>query len=78
MENRVQDWYAGRSILITGATGFMGKVLLEKILRSLPGVANVYIIIREKRGVQPQERLKNILQLPVSITIQLPFRCSFI
>lgn len=32
-DNRVVQMLRGRHILITGATGFMGKVLLEKLLR---------------------------------------------
>ncbi|CAF87360.1 unnamed protein product, partial [Tetraodon nigroviridis] len=27
----VAQFYAGKSVLITGATGFMGKVLVEKL-----------------------------------------------
>ena len=30
----VKSFYRGQNILVTGATGFVGKVLLEKILRS--------------------------------------------
>eukprot|EP01132_Coremiostelium_polycephalum_P000607 gene607-755_t len=40
------NFYTGLNILITGATGFVGKVLLEKVLRDLPTVGKVYIIIR--------------------------------
>lgn len=61
----ITDWYRGRSLLVTGGTGFMGKILLEKVIRVLP-IEKLYVIIREKRGVQPQDRIKNILKLPVS------------
>ena len=30
----IQQFYQGKTVFITGATGFMGKVLLEKLLRS--------------------------------------------
>jgi thioester reductase-like protein len=34
----IVDLYRGKTILITGTTGFLGKVLLEKFLFSLPEV----------------------------------------
>ena len=37
----VRSFYENRSVLITGATGFIGKALVEKILRSLPMVKKV-------------------------------------
>jgi FlaA1/EpsC-like NDP-sugar epimerase len=46
----VAKFYAGKSILITGATGFMGKVLVEKILRDCGEVKCIYILVRMKRG----------------------------
>ena len=32
----IVDQYRGKTLLITGTTGFLGKVLLEKFLFSLP------------------------------------------
>ncbi|CAB3363817.1 Hypothetical predicted protein [Cloeon dipterum] len=61
----VQQFYHEKSVLITGASGFMGKVLLEKLLRSCPGVGNVYILLRPKRGEQPLQRLEKLMKDPV-------------
>ncbi|KAF9087022.1 cyclin-dependent kinase inhibitor far1 [Mortierella sp. AM989] len=33
-------------VFLTGATGFVGKVLVEKILRSLPQVKKIYLLLR--------------------------------
>ena len=36
----------GKNVLITGCTGFLGKVLLEKIIRSIPDIASVNVLVR--------------------------------
>ncbi|XP_043260053.1 putative fatty acyl-CoA reductase CG5065 [Colletes gigas] len=58
----VAEWYRGRNIFITGGTGFMGKVLIYKLMLSCPDLGNVFVLIRKKRGVEPQARLQRILQ----------------
>lgn len=62
----VSDFYNGKTVFITGGTGFMGKVLLEKLLRSCPGVARIYLLIRPKKGQHARERLQQLLCSPVS------------
>lgn len=46
----IAQFYGGKSILITGATGFMGKVMVEKLLRDCGQVKCIYILVRMKRG----------------------------
>ncbi|XP_077520155.1 fatty acyl-CoA reductase 1-like [Amblyomma americanum] len=41
------------------------QVLLEKLLRSCPGLNRVYLLIRTKRGEEPQARLATILSSQV-------------
>ncbi len=38
----------GKQVLITGVTGFLGKVLLEKLLRAVPGIGGITLLIRGK------------------------------
>ena len=45
-------------MLITGCTGFLGKVLLEKLLYSLSSVDEIYVLIRGKEGSTIFERFK--------------------
>ena len=42
----IRHYYKDKSILITGTTGFVGKVVLEKILRTFEDVKMIYISIR--------------------------------
>jgi len=65
----VPEFYAGRSIFITGATGFLGKILVEKLLRSCPDLKCLYLLIRHKKGKDSQERLEDVLESQVNILI---------
>ena len=49
----------GHHVLLTGATGFLGKVVLEQLLRrrAALGIDKVTVVVRAKRGVLPRERL---------------------
>ena len=61
----VSDFYTNRSILITGGTGFMGKVLIEKLLRACPKLNQIYVLIRSKKGKSASERMSEILEGPL-------------
>jgi alcohol-forming fatty acyl-CoA reductase len=34
----IPEFYCGKTLLVTGCTGFVGKVVLEKLMRSCPGI----------------------------------------
>ncbi|KAL8601936.1 hypothetical protein ACOMHN_008428 [Nucella lapillus] len=57
----IPEFFHGKNVFITGVTGFMGKVLLEKLLRSCPDIGLCYVLVRPKKGVQPEERIRQIL-----------------
>ena len=61
----VVKFFEGQNIFVTGGSGFLGKVLLEKLLRSCPDVGNIFMLVRPKKGKDPIERVKNITSLPV-------------
>ncbi|CAH0553117.1 unnamed protein product [Brassicogethes aeneus] len=60
----IQKFYEGKVIFLTGATGFIGKLLLEKCLRSL-NLKKIYILVRVKKGKDQNTRLKKLLESPI-------------
>lgn len=64
--NLTQQFYAGKTIFITGGSGFMGKVMVEKLLYSCSDVKEIIMLMRPKRGMPVTERLNNFFKLPVS------------
>lgn len=63
---RIQEFYKGKTIFITGASGFMGKVLLEKLLYSCSDLKQIIILVRPKRGKSAAQRVQDFSTLPVS------------
>lgn len=61
----IQSFYKDKIIFITGASGFMGKVLLEKLLYDCSDVDKIYILIRPKKGLSIELRMDNMWKLPV-------------
>lgn len=62
----IKEFFRGKRILITGGTGFLGKVVLEKLLRSVPHLEHIYLIIRVKKGKEINDRLNDIFEDRVS------------
>ena len=56
---KVKEFYRGKNILITGCTGFLAKVILEKLFRTIPDVGMIYVMVRPKRKVLPMSRIEN-------------------
>lgn len=46
----------GKTVFITGCSGFLGKVLLEKIIRSTPDVAKIIVLIRNSERFESGEQ----------------------
>jgi len=64
-KDNIPEYFSGKTVAITGATGFIGHSLVEKLLRSCAGVTKIYMFIRRKKNLTPQERLENLIMLPV-------------
>ena len=61
----IPEIFSGKHVAITGATGFIGQLIAEKLLRSCPGVEQIYLLIRSKDGDSCHKRLKKITELKV-------------
>ena len=61
----ISQFYAEKCIFITGVTGFVGKLLLHKLLDSCPMLERIYVLIRPKRDDLPQVRLDKLFDQPL-------------
>ncbi|PHU06733.1 hypothetical protein BC332_23222 [Capsicum chinense] len=51
------EFFEDKNILVTGATGFLAKVLIEKMLRTTPKINKIYLLIRSKDKEAAFDRL---------------------
>ncbi|CRK93122.1 CLUMA_CG006592, isoform A [Clunio marinus] len=63
--NSVQQFYKDKVVFITGGSGFMGKVLLEKLLYSCSSLKNIIILMRSKQEKSEMQRFREFKQLPM-------------
>eukprot|EP00026_Physarum_polycephalum_P000213 Phypoly_transcript_00213.p1 GENE.Phypoly_transcript_00213~~Phypoly_transcript_00213.p1 ORF type:complete len:1213 (+),score=186.63 Phypoly_transcript_00213:2250-5888(+) len=74
----VKQFYEGKSVLITGATGFIGKVVLEKLLRDVPNIGTIYIIVRRSDSTPKQRFEDEVVASRVFDTLRDKLRDDFI
>ncbi|MHB1064389.1 MAG: HAD-IB family hydrolase [Georgenia sp.] len=55
---------AGAHVLLTGATGFVGQAVLEKLLSAYPGT-RVTVLVRPRGELTAQRRVEKLLRKPV-------------
>lgn len=67
VEGLLPEYYRGRSVFITGASGLMGKVLIERLLYYCSDIAKIYIMVRPKRGKSVETRIDEMMKLPVRL-----------
>ncbi|XP_030380941.1 putative fatty acyl-CoA reductase CG5065 [Scaptodrosophila lebanonensis] len=53
--------YKDHEIFVTGGTGFLGKALIEKLLRSCHTLGKIYVLLRPKKGQTVEQRLDALL-----------------
>lgn len=60
----IMDYLKDKTIFITGGLGFVGKLLIEKLLRC--DVKKIYLLARPKKGKTLDERFEKLKDEPVS------------
>jgi long-chain acyl-CoA synthetase len=58
----VRDALRGKSILLIGATGFIGKVWLNNLLSDLPEIGRIYLLVRRNRTTTSLERFQRVVE----------------
>lgn len=66
-KSQIQNFYAGKHILLTGCTGYLGTLILEKILRTCTEISKLYILVREKTNMTIEDRMKKLFENEVSL-----------
>lgn len=69
MMGGIKEFFKDKSIFITGGTGLVGQVLIEKLLRSCE-VHKIYVLLRAKNGNTWRERLNKMLKDEVTTIMQ--------
>ena len=76
--SEIIEFYKNKSIFITGATGFVGKALLEKLLRSCHHLNKIYLLVRGKNGKTPMQRAEELTDCKVNrLFLHIFFICYF-
>ncbi|HJL02037.1 MAG TPA: SDR family oxidoreductase [Polyangiaceae bacterium LLY-WYZ-15_(1-7)] len=61
-EGSVREAFAGKHLVVTGVTGFLGKVWLGMVLDFLPEVGRLTVIARGKKGEDAAARFQRIVE----------------
>lgn len=63
--SEITPFLKGQTILLTGASGFLGKVMLHKILAEAGQDSKVYALIRANKEGSAEKRLEQIYNTPI-------------
>jgi thioester reductase-like protein len=75
MTEEIQKFFKDKTLFITGGAGFMGKVLLEKLLYSCSDLKEILVLVRPKKGKSAEQRVHEFADDMVS-TVQEVFRLN--
>ncbi|KAF5287179.1 hypothetical protein FQR65_LT12308 [Abscondita terminalis] len=61
----IRTFFSNKTVFITGGTGFLGKVLVEKLLRACHDLKKIYVLARAKKGKSCEKRLEEFFASPL-------------
>ncbi|XP_018317066.1 fatty acyl-CoA reductase 2 [Mycetomoellerius zeteki] len=64
-QSEIPQFFTGCNVLITGGSGFLGQLLIEKLLRCCPDIKKLYIFMRAKKEKTPEQRFEEHFDDPV-------------
>src|SRR5216684_4694393 len=73
----LEQVFKGRRILVTGATGFLGKVFLAMMLRWHPEIEEIYLLIRGDRRSSVGRYRREILDSPAMAPVRAHLGAKF-
>ncbi|KAF5279407.1 hypothetical protein FQA39_LY05517 [Lamprigera yunnana] len=75
-QSRIQNYFKDKTILVTGATGFVGKLVVEKLLRTC-NVKKIYLLLRPKKGNDVYRRFEELCKSDVFVRLRSEKKDSF-
>ncbi|XP_065210274.1 putative fatty acyl-CoA reductase CG5065 [Planococcus citri] len=63
--SQISTFYEFKKVLVTGGTGFMGKVLIWKLLQSCPALDTIFVLTRSKHGKCAKSRKEELFNSPI-------------
>ncbi|XP_023160221.1 fatty acyl-CoA reductase wat-like [Drosophila hydei] len=64
-QSNIQKFFNKSNILITGGTGFLGKILINKLLTSCPNLTTIYLLVRSKNNKSVDTRVDEMFADPM-------------
>ncbi|RRT51936.1 hypothetical protein B296_00027030 [Ensete ventricosum] len=71
---RIVEFFKNKSILVTGSTGFLAKIFVEKVLRVQPEVKKLFLLVRAGDAASANQRV----QTEVQLLFKRIFSCFFV
>lgn len=58
--SKISDFYRDEQILITGGTGFVGQLLITKLLLSCPKLKKIILLVRKRENESWESRKRKL------------------